>query len=141
METEILKTAEQTLRQLKLSNCDGVMIGRGCLKNPWIFLEAQALRKNLKENIEKNTPEMINRLKTHLEKFYEERLFLLQLKKFCAWFSAGAPLSAPFRKNLFMEKDRTRVMDLIEEFFAADAALTSRSKETEYGPELMRGHG
>ena len=133
-----LKTAEQALQRLKFSACDGVMMGRGCLKNPWIFLEVQALWKGESKKIEKNTPELINRLKSHLEKFYEERLFLLQLKKFCAWFSAGAPLSAPFRQKLFLEKDRGRIMDLIEEFFAV---TPTSPKSAEYGPELMRGHG
>lgn len=134
-----LKTASQALEKLSFSKCDGVMIGRGCLKNPWIFLEAHALFNNKPENFNRDCRQLINRLKNHLEKFYDERLFLLQIKKFCAWFSSGIPQSSSFRKNLFSEKDRGRIMELIEEFF--DSPLSVPKEAQEYGPELMRGHG
>ena len=134
-----LKTATQALEKLNFSKCDGVMIGRGCLKNPWIFLETKALLNKKPEPFNRDCRQLINQLKIHLEKFYEERLFLLQIKKFCAWFSAGIPHSSSFRKNLFLEKDRTRVMELIEEFF--DSPLSVTKEVEEYGPELMRGHG
>ena len=134
-----LKTARQALEKLNFSKCDGVMIGRGCLKNPWIFLEAKALLSKRPESFNRDCRQLINRLKIHLEKFYDERLFLLQIKKFCAWFSAGIPHSSSFRKDLFSEKDRNRVMELIEEFF--DSSLSVPKEVGEYGPELMRGHG
>ena len=134
-----LKTACQALEKLSFSNCDGVMIGRGCLKNPWIFMEARALLNKTHEPLNKDCNLLIQRLTNHLEKFYDENLFLLQVKKFCAWFSAGIPNSAVFRKNLFMEKDKNRVMEMIAEFFDASSFTLKEIKE--YGPELMRGHG
>ena len=36
-------SAQTAVRRLRESGCDGVMIGRGCLKNPWIFQEALEL--------------------------------------------------------------------------------------------------
>src|SRR5690606_22174686 len=36
-----IHNAEQAIQRLKTYNLDGVMIGRGCLKNPWIFQEAR----------------------------------------------------------------------------------------------------
>ena len=36
-----ITTAEMAVNRLRQSQCDGVMIGRGCLKNPWIFQEGQ----------------------------------------------------------------------------------------------------
>ncbi|MCY4512845.1 MAG: tRNA dihydrouridine synthase DusB [Bdellovibrionales bacterium] len=134
-----LKTARQALEKLKFSQCDGVMIGRGCLKNPWIFLEALTLLTETTETFNRDCNQLIRRLKNHLEKFYDEKLFLLQIKKFCAWFSAGIPHSAPFRQELFMEKDRDKVMEMIEEFFNSSHFTLKEIKE--YGPELMRGHG
>ena len=134
-----LKTANQALEKLKFSKCDGVMIGRGCLKNPWIFLEARALLNKTPETFNRDCRFLIQRLTGYLEKVYDEKLFLLQIKKFCAWFSAGIPHSAPFRKNLFMEKDKKRVLEMITEFFDASSFTLKETKE--YGPELMRGHG
>jgi tRNA-dihydrouridine synthase B len=38
-----INSAQTAVRRLRETGCDGVMIGRGCLKNPWIFLEARDL--------------------------------------------------------------------------------------------------
>ena len=38
-----LISGEMAYSALKLSACDGVMIGRGCLNDPWIFLSAKEL--------------------------------------------------------------------------------------------------
>ncbi len=35
-----IHSAAMAVRRLRETGCDGVMIGRGCLKNPWIFREA-----------------------------------------------------------------------------------------------------
>ena len=41
-----INSAETGVRRLQESGCDGVMIGRGCLKNPWIFRESLELWKS-----------------------------------------------------------------------------------------------
>lgn len=38
-----INSAETAVRRLRETGCDGVMIGRGCLKNPWIFRETREL--------------------------------------------------------------------------------------------------
>jgi nifR3 family TIM-barrel protein len=38
-----INSAETAVRRLQQTGVDGVMIGRGCLKNPWIFREAREL--------------------------------------------------------------------------------------------------
>ena len=38
-------SATQAVSCLKSSGCDGIMIGRGCLKNPWIFQQSLKLWK------------------------------------------------------------------------------------------------
>ena len=124
---------------LKFSQCDGIMIGRGCLNNPWIFLESTNILKQNSEKIDKDFKSMILILKQHLEEFYDARCFLLQLKKFAAWFSAGFPNSTEFRKSLFQEKDEAQVFMFIEEFFETNKNFTKENPE--YEPFLMQGHG
>ena len=78
-------------------------------------------------------------MKDHLEDFYDERMFILQLKKFSAWFSAGFPRSTEFRKSLFTEKDPKILLQKIDDFFALNQDYQKPAPV--YEPFLMQGHG
>ncbi len=41
-----VNSAETAIRRLRDTGCDAVMIGRGCLKNPWIFRESMELLRS-----------------------------------------------------------------------------------------------
>ena len=96
-------------------------------------------KPNQKEEFNRDYSFAINCLKIHLENFYDERLFLLQFKKFSAWFSAGFPNSTEFRKNLFQEKDKQALVEKVEEYFKQVKAF--EKPEPVYEPFLMQGHG
>ena len=171
----------QSFQALKNSGCFAVMIGRGCLNNPWIFKEAKSyweespdllgkssagrgrlagqkseerlagqqsgnhaeqksdLTKPLVEIKTQDYFMAIQRLAFYLENFYDERLFLLQLKKFAVWFSAGFPNSSEFRKNLFQEKNKGAVLARVADFFEQHKGF--KKPEPCYEPFLMQGHG
>ena len=126
--------AEQILELKQKTGCDGMMIGRGCLKNPWIFLEIKQ-----KKPVEKNYIQILQRLRWYLENFYEEKMFLLQYKKFCAWYSSGFPESAQFRKAVFQTRQKQEVLELVNDYFSRiDIQL---KKDEAYSAELLQGHG
>ncbi|NJL25837.1 MAG: tRNA dihydrouridine synthase DusB [Calothrix sp. SM1_5_4] len=129
------------VRRLCESGCDAVMIGRGCLKNPHIF--AQALRLHGAGGgeavVEGALDRVLMRLLGHLEGFYDERLTLLQMRKFASWYSAGFPAAAAFRKELFQLHEKAAVLARIGEFFGA-LPLTAQT-DTSHEPFLMGGHG
>lgn len=118
--------------RLKTSGCDAVMIGRGCLKNPRIFLEA---RKILREE---RMQAILERLHGHLTSFYDERLTLIQMRKFASWYSAGYPGAASFRKDLFQLQSRDQVLGRIYGFFNT---ISDTQSDTSHEPFLMGGHG
>ncbi len=128
----------QILKLQKQSLCDGMMIGRGCLKNPWIF---QMLKQKSSFGSQKKSYiSVLNRLRFHLECFYqEERMFLLQYKKFCAWFSSGHKDSADFRRKIFQTTEKTAVLDLIQAYF--HQVELAQKQNTDYEASLMQGHG
>lgn len=136
-----LISGKKACEALQFSGCDAVMIGRGCLNDPWIFLEAmdQLKKQEAGKVLQKDFKQVLYKLQNHLENFYDDRMFLLQLKKFSAWFSSGFPHSTEFRKSLFMEKDKGAVLQKMEEFFSL--VQNYEKPPVQYEPFLMQGHG
>lgn len=136
-----IANAEQAVLRLRESGCDGVLIGRGALKNPWIFKEALALWRDEPNPLQsgRNFPEMLNLLRGYLERNCEERVALLQLKKLAAWYSAGYPGSAQFRKTLFQTQSREEIYASVDHFF--HGMMLVPQLDTSQEPFLMGGHG
>ena len=131
-------SASQAIKVLKTSFCKALMIGRACLSNPLIFKECKA---ELSGSLFQKPPlkELIWKLSRELEAFYEERIFLIQLKKFAAWFSAGRTYSGQFRQKLFQTKEKQAAWDLLLSFFEESESVDAISGE--YDPLLRQGHG
>jgi nifR3 family TIM-barrel protein len=135
-----ITTAKQAISRLKESACDGVLIGRGALKNPWIFKEAMALiSKEERTVIEKDFIKTFKNLRTHLESFFDERLVGLQLKKLSAWYSTGYPGSANFRKSIFQIADVKELEQAIFNYY--ETIQSTAQADTSSEPFLMGGHG
>jgi tRNA-dihydrouridine synthase B len=130
-----ISSSQMAQDRLRTSGCDGVMIARGCLKNPRIFSQARASRQL--EDIP--LPAILERLRGHLENFYDEHLTLLQMRKFAAWYSAGYPGAAQFRKDLFQLKARAEVLGRIERFYIESQSFVP--EDTSREAFLMGGHG
>ena len=132
-----LTETKQIIKLKEESECDGMMIGRGCLKNPWLF--QQVSTPSPQKKLEKSYIFILNRLKHYLENFYEEKMFLLQYKKLSTWYSSGYPESSRFRQQVFQSRDRKETLELIENYFR-DIDFKNQ-QETAYEPALMQGHG
>ncbi|MGZ3770646.1 MAG: tRNA dihydrouridine synthase DusB [Bdellovibrio sp.] len=136
---DILSPQQANLR-LKQSGCDGVMIGRGCLKNPFIFMDALSLWRNEPVKIiERDYVSLFNSLKSEIVAHCDEHITGIQLRKFAAWFSTGYPGAAQFRKNLFQTKCNDEVIALANEFFAQIGSVSQ--EDTSQEEFLMGGHG
>ncbi len=133
-------TAEQACTRLKESGCDGVLIGRGCLRNPWIFAEANNYFHN-GETIEtkRDFTGLFLQFRKCFDDFGHEAVYLLQLKKFAAWFSAGYPGSSEFRGSIFKIREKAELEAWVSDYFAKYSNQKPRSFEGE--SFLMGGHG
>lgn len=136
-----ITSAEIAVNRLKESNCDGVLIGRGCLKNPWIFRESYNLWNEIEapQSEEKNLIRLIMKLHEHLQRFCDERITILQMKKFAAWYSSGYPGAAQFRRDLFQSKGPEQILTTISGYF--ESLLGCEALDTSHEPFLMGGHG
>ncbi|MBK9293560.1 MAG: tRNA dihydrouridine synthase DusB [Oligoflexia bacterium] len=133
----LAKTAVDKLHE---SNCDGVMIGRGCLKNPWIFKQALELYQTGEEKkFDKDICHALGRLKVWVAERGDERYSTLQTKKFVSWFSSGYPGSQAFRSKLFSFKSAQEIYSYSMEYFSQ--FNISEQIDTSHENFLMGGHG
>ena len=95
-------TAKDALDMISKTGCDGVMIGRGAMGNPWIFSEI----KNAMDKKEYSSPayeEKISLALLQLESMiteHGERTGLAQAKKHMAWYISGMKGSAAAREKI-----------------------------------------
>lgn len=136
---DILTPRQANLR-LAQSGCDGIMIGRGCLKNPYIFMDALSMwRGESMKQVQRDYASLFNSLKEEIVAHCDAHITGIQLRKFAAWFSTGYPGAAQFRKNLFQSKSNEEIMALATEFFATLGSLDQEDTSNE--EFLMGGHG
>lgn len=158
-----IDSGETAVKRLEESGCDGVMVGRGCLKNPWIFMEANELLTNARmskkpaagytvplksarascevvgESHEKDFVSLFLRLRKAFESKTDARITQLQIKKFASWYSSGYPGASQFRKNIFQTKSLEEAMDMTLEFFTELRSVVQA--DTSRDAFLMGGHG
>lgn len=132
-----------TSERLKISKCDALMIARGALRNPFIFLESldpeyASQKKSI--FLGKDYWEVIQRLYQYTtETFSDDRAILVQIRKLIVWFAAGFPHAAAFRSQVFTCPDLNDSMKLAEDYFLS---LGTSQKFINYDEVFMSsGHG
>lgn len=134
-----LHTPGQVKQKMANTTCDALMIARGCLRNPFIFLEAMDERNEF--NFDGSDYwEIIQRLYDYTtELFPVERTCLVQMRKLIVWFSAGLKGAAAFRSECFAAKTLDETMQISERYFL-DQDLGH--KAIDYSEDfMMSGHG
>ena len=118
------------------------MIARGCLRNPFIFLESYAENDETRNSLFKGADywEAIERLYQYTCETYEaERTRLVQLRKLIVWFAAGFPNAAKFRNTMFKCQDLEDSMKFAQDFYMS---LGESHKKINFDEVFMSsGHG
>jgi nifR3 family TIM-barrel protein len=129
----------QCLERMEASGCAAVMVGRGVLRNPWMFLAALRQLHPEREVEPSDFVKLLEEQRALLEEHTTPRHTLLQLKKFSMWYSFGFPGSRAFRRGIFRHEDADGIFDSAREFFSSVAHLTPDDKDRK--PFLKGGHG
>ena len=112
---------EDVGKMRKLTQCDGVMIGRGAMGNPWIFEQARQLTKG--QPLYGPTPqERLDVVRRHLE-LYEESLHgrqsLSGVRTRLMWYSKRLHGSARLRASLSDCRHLKDMIKICEDFFTS----------------------
>jgi nifR3 family TIM-barrel protein len=123
--------AEDALRMMRTTLCDGVIVGRGCLGRPWLF-------RDLADVFAGRTPEnppafggVVDVMLAHarlLTAWLGEEGAMRAFRKHSSWYTKGFPGGAALRERLM------RVTTLGE----LDAILAGVDRGLPFPPEAMR---
>ncbi|MFT3984579.1 MAG: tRNA dihydrouridine synthase DusB [Lachnospiraceae bacterium] len=93
------ETAEAMRKQ---TGCDGIMIGRACRGNPWIFrqLNRSAAGEHCEAPSIEEIKQMIVRHGMMLIDYKGEYIGIREMRKHAAWYTAGFPHSSQLRGKL-----------------------------------------
>ncbi|MEN6481113.1 MAG: tRNA dihydrouridine synthase DusB [Anaerolineaceae bacterium] len=107
-----VKTVRNIDKIKEQTGCDGIMIGRAAIGNPWIFS-----RLNREEV---PIPLFLETIRIHLQKmtdFYGEEAGVILFRKHAARYLSDLNLSREERAALFEIKSRQKMMGRIENYF------------------------
>jgi len=106
-------------RMLEETGCDGVMIGRGALGNPWIFGlndsghgEAEAATPTLDER-----QKMIHHHFMLVRAYYGEKWAVKRFQKHVYWYTKGLRSCASFHSRLSGFREEESLLEAIHSYF------------------------
>ena len=136
-----LTTAEIAVDRLKIYGVDAVMIGRGALRNPFIFEQAYSIWKGEQYTLPQTERylELMQDQKKLLDECFNPRMSMIHARKFLAWYSAGFPGCHEFRKKVFSIPEPEVLWQEANTFF--EVATKQRDMKFLAQPFLMGGHG
>lgn len=113
-------TAADAQKLMDVSGCDGVMIGRGGLGNPWIYKSIEtSLRGENPNPVEPTLEEKRDAALKHFKLEVEtegERLALLKFRRIACWYFKEMPGSAIFRAKVQAIETESEMREAIASF-------------------------
>jgi len=123
---------EDAKRLLEHTGCDGVMIGRGALGNPWmLYRTIQYL--NSGELLGDPTPrEKMEVAILHLDRLIalrNEHVAVREMRKHLAWYLKGLPGGARVKDVIMEETGRDRLVAIVEDYIRSLEEAEENSAE------------
>ena len=128
-------SAEDALRMVEETGCDGVVVGRGCLGRPWLFTDLAAAFAGSPTRVTPTLGEVAGTLRTHtlyLADFYgDEERACRDIRKHIAWYLKGFPAGSTVRNSLA----------LVDSIDALDRLLATLDRDVPWPGEPAEGQG
>ncbi len=115
-------SAELAKKMFEETGCDGILVARGALGNPWIFEEIKHYLKTGKELPKPEMEEIIRAMLEHLDlavDFFGPKYGVVIFRKFFGWYTKGFRKIRPLRETISRLKTRKDVEDVINQICLA----------------------
>jgi len=127
--------AEDALRMVRETGCDGVAVGRGCLGRPWLFRDLDDTFAGREPQTPPTFGEVADLMIEHaqmLVDWFGERQAIISFRKHNGWYTRGFQSSARLRDRLM----RVQHLSELEE---ALATINRQEPFPEHGHLVRRG--
>ncbi len=124
--------AHDAKRMMDETGCDGVLVGRGALGNPWLFKSCLSESFGYEPTMDDRREMLRRHFAAHME-FHRtidegrevklrhnltwEGLAIRTFRQHLIWYSRGLPGGSHFRKRVVVVDDRSELEEMIEAFF------------------------
>ncbi len=109
-------SAEDAVNMLSRTGCDGVMIARGALGNPWIFRETLALWEGKPIPPRPETDEIQSMIETHLKLTIADKgeyAAVREMRKHVSWYIKGTKRAAELRREANTAATAEEMLDIV----------------------------
>ena len=143
-------SADDALRMVRETGCDGVVVGRGCLGRPWLFGDLSAAFNGETLKAEPGLGFVAQAFKRHAElltEFFEgdEDRACRDIRKHVAWYFKGYAVGGDLRASLASVRDLAELDELLAKldwdapYPGADAEGQRGRAGTPKSPSLPQG--
>ena len=114
-----VREADDAIRLMAETGCDGVMVGRGATRNPWIFRQIEAAMSGgeIEEPSIRDRRDLILKHFRMVAQREPSKFALHKLRKFTGWYTHGLPNGRRLRQRINQLPDVETFLAAVEEFF------------------------
>lgn len=108
--------AEDALRMMRTTGCDGVIVGRGCLGRPWLFRDLSAAFEGREPDDPPSLGEVVDVMMEHarlLSDWIGERPAMRAFRRHATWYTKGFRGSAELRRELMQVVTLTELASIV----------------------------
>ncbi|MBT4809220.1 MAG: tRNA dihydrouridine synthase DusB [Candidatus Marinimicrobia bacterium] len=112
-----IKTPDHIMKMFDETGCDGVMVGRSALGNPWFFRDAVALYKGQPIPDQPSIYDKVACCKRHLNHMIDwhgERVGINLMRKHFGWYIRGFDGASPMRKALVSASEKEDMVSILD---------------------------
>ncbi len=113
---------QDAVDMIEQTNCDGVMIGRGILGNPWLIMNTIKLLNNENDLYEITPKDKIEMLVKHVKMLKEElneKLAVLEMRKHAGWYIKGMKNSSDIRNKINKITASEELFNVLNEYLVS----------------------
>ncbi|MBB0232715.1 tRNA dihydrouridine synthase DusB [Streptomyces calidiresistens] len=114
-------SADDAVRMVRETGCDGVVVGRGCLGRPWLFADLVAAFEGrgdaayARPTLREVAATMVRHARLLGEWLEDESRGVIDFRKHVAWYTKGFSVGSEARRRLAVASSPDELAELLEE--------------------------